>query len=95
MRQEIKGGLASSQRLGIAHKFKPAIDCIAHHIGQIIQIQSRDMPRAILLTERTKGPRQWITAFFIVKCIQRSKAWPLWQETSASDAVAQGGVPTL
>ena len=53
------------------------------------------MPGAVLLSECAKSPRQWITAFFIVKGIQRSKARSLRQKTSASDAVAQGGIFTL
>ena len=47
--QGLKTGLAGRQRLAVAHKFKARVDGIAQHIGQVIEVERRQMTRLVVL----------------------------------------------
>jgi len=47
----LETGLTLCQRFGVANEFKARIDCLAQHIGNVVQVKGRQMPRPVLHAE--------------------------------------------
>ena len=89
----VVAGLTAGQLLGVAHEGKSVIDRIAHHIGQVVEVQRGQMSGPVVLSQSAKGPSQGVPLVLIG--VQRPKAWTLRQKATAGDAVTQRGVAPL
>ena len=93
--QRIERGLACRQRLGVAHKFKARVDRLAQHIGQVVEIQRRQMLGPLLNAQGAECPAQGVFACFADIHIQRGKAAAFRQVTTGDDAVGERRVAAL
>ena len=93
--QRIEARLAHRQRLGIADEFEARVDRVAQHVGEVVQVQRRQMPCAIVQAERAEGPGQRVAAVIVDVDIERGKARSFRQEAAADDAVRDRRIGAL
>ena len=76
--QLIERRLARRQRFCVAHELEARIDGIANDIGEVIQIQRRNVLGAILQSQRAERPveRIAVAAFAVDIVIERREARP-------------------
>ncbi len=92
--KRVEGGLAARQRFGIAHEFEARIDGVAHHIGQIVQVQGGQVLGAILQAQRAKCPAQGSPPSSSTTSSEQKRG-PSGRNSAAHDAVRQGRVAAL
>ncbi len=95
LRQRVEGGLALRQRFGVAHELEARVDRVAQHIGNVVQVQRREVTCPVLHTERAEGPGQRVTSVVVDVDVERLEARAFGQEGAAADAVRQRGVAAL
>ena len=93
--QRRKAWLALRQRLGVTDKLEALIHGIAPHIGQIVEIQRRQVTRPILAAQRAERPTERIATAIVFIRIECGKARPFRQEVAPDDPMRQAGIATL
>ena len=93
--QRIETGLAGRQLLGVAHELEPAVDSIAQHVGEVVEVERREMARAILQAERAERPGERVAAVVVDIHVERAEARTLGEPVPADDAVRERRVVSL
>ena len=93
--QQIELRLARRQALAIPHELEARVDRIADHIGQIIEIERGEVPRAIVGAERPERPAERVAILARQISLERRKPWPLGEPSPPRDAVRERRVAAL
>ena len=93
--ERVEGRLALRERFGIAHELEARVDRVAQHVGDVVQVQRGEVPRAVVQAERAEGPGERVAAVFGHVDVKRFEARALGQKGAAADAVRGGRVAAL
>ena len=93
--QQIELRLARRQALAIPHELEARVDRIADHIGQIIEIERGEVPRAIVGAERPERPAERVAVLARQIGLERREPWPLGEPPPPRDAVRERRVTPL
>ena len=90
--QRIERGRAGREPLAVARQLEVRRDAVADHVGDVIDIQAREVLRAIGHAEATERPRERI-----VVPLARDRVEPraFGQQLSTDDAQCQPGISAL
>ncbi len=93
--ERFESRLALHQGFGVADKLKTRVHRVTQHVGDVVEIQSSQVTRAVLHSERAESPGQWIVAILFEIEIDRLEARPFREKLPPTDAVRQGRVAPL
>ena len=93
--QGLEGGLAHRQRFGVADELEAWVDCIAQHVGDVVEVERCEVAGAVLHTERTESPGHRVATIVVDIDLERVEARAFGQKASAGNAVCQRRVPSL
>ena len=92
----VEAGLAGGQLLGIAHELEARVHRLAHHVGQVVQVQRGQVLGAVGQAQHAEGPGQRVAVFLAADVVvQRGEARALGQQGAGVDAVRQHRVAPL
>ena len=93
--QRREAGLAGGQLFAVAHELEARVHRVAQHVGDVVQEQRGDMPRAVVRAQCAEGPGQGVGTVLADIGVQRREARPFGQEAAAGDAVHQRRIAPL
>jgi hypothetical protein len=93
--QRVEMGLGGGQLLGVAHELEARVHRLAHHVGQVVQVERGQVAGPVLQAQGAEGPGQRVLALFGGVAVQGLEARAFGQEAAGVDAVGQRGVAPL
>jgi hypothetical protein len=94
--ERLEGGLARGELLGIADELEPVVHGVAHDVGDVVQVERRQVARAVREAERPERPGERVPSFLAGGVgLERVEAPSLGKELAGGDAVRERCVAPL
>src|SRR5262245_18840142 len=88
LRERLERGLARGEAFGVTHELETLVDRVAQDVGDVVQVERREVPRAVGKAERAERPGERVSAFLAGGVdLERIEARTLGKKRSGVDAV--------